>query len=83
MDSKGTAFVILINHQSAPVRKRRLSPTSKARRKVSRNKFMEKGGVPDKVESFRKMNSREDRSKIRPRFVKLIRNGLIKIKNLI
>ena len=40
MDSKGTTFVILINHTSAPVRKERLSPTSKARRKASRNEFM-------------------------------------------
>ena len=31
-DSKGTTFVILINDTSAPVRKERLSPTSKARR---------------------------------------------------
>ena len=36
-DSKGTAFVILINHRSAPIRKERLSPTSKARRETSRN----------------------------------------------
>ena len=28
-DSKGTAFVILINHTSAPISKERLSPTSK------------------------------------------------------
>ena len=29
-DSKGTTFMILKNHTSAPVRKERLSPTSKA-----------------------------------------------------
>ena len=51
-DSKGTAFVILINHVSAPIRKERLSPTSKARKKTSQNEFVVKGGVPDKVESF-------------------------------
>ena len=34
-DSKGTTFVILINHTSAPVRKKRLSPTSKARLEAS------------------------------------------------
>ena len=39
-DSKGTTFVILINHASSPIRKERLSPTSKARREASRNKFM-------------------------------------------
>ena len=49
-DSKGTAFVILINHASAPIRKERLSPTSKARREVSQIEFMEKGGMPDRVD---------------------------------
>ena len=39
-DSKGTTFVILINHASSPIRKERLSPTSKARREASRNEFM-------------------------------------------
>ena len=42
-DSKETTFVILINHASSPIRKERLSPTSKARREASRNKFMKKG----------------------------------------
>ena len=57
-DSKRPTFVILINHASALIRKKRLSPTSKARRKVNQNKFMEKGGTPDKDKSFRKINSR-------------------------
>ena len=51
-DSKRTTFVILMNHASAPMRKERLSPTSKARREASRNEFMEKGGMPDRVKSF-------------------------------
>ena len=51
-DLKGMTFVILINHASAPIRKERLSPTSKARRKASQNEFVEKGRVPDRVESF-------------------------------
>ena len=34
-NSKGTAFVILINHTSAPIRKERLSPPSNARREAS------------------------------------------------
>ena len=42
-DSKGTTFVILINHASMLVRKKRLSPTSKARSEASRNEFVEKG----------------------------------------
>ena len=82
-DSKGTTFVILINHASAPVRKERLSQTSKARRKASRNEFVEKGGMPDRVKSFREINSRQDRPRARPGFVKPIRNGLRKVQNLI
>ena len=82
-DSKGTAFVILIDHASAPIRKERLSSTSKARREASRNKFVEKVGVPDRVKSFREIESREDRPRARPGVVKPIRNGLRKVQNLI
>ena len=82
-NSKGTTFVILINHRSAPIRKKRLSPTSKARREASRNQFMKKGGMPDRVKSFREIDSRQDRPRARPGFVKPIRNGLRKIQNLI
>ena len=78
---KGMTFVILVNHRSAPIRKERLSPTSKAKREASRNEFVEKGGMPDRVKSFREINSRVDRSRARPGFVKPIRNGLRKIKN--
>ena len=81
-DSKGTTFVILKNHTSAPVRKKRLSPTSKARREASRNQFVEKGGMPDRVKSFREIDSRENRPRARPGFVKPIRNGLKKDQNL-
>ena len=82
-DSKGTTFVILIDHTSAPIRKKRLSPTSKARREASRNEFVEKGGMPDRIESYREINSRQDRPIARPGFVKPIRNGLRKVQNLI
>ena len=44
--------MILLNHTSAPVRKERSSPTSKATREASRNKFVEKGGMPDRVKRF-------------------------------
>ena len=71
-DSKGTTFVILKNHTSGPIRKERLSSTSKARREASRNKLVEKGGMPDRVKSFREIDSREDRSRARPGFVKPI-----------
>ena len=56
-NSKGTTFVILINHRSTPIAKERLSPTSKARREASRNEFVEKGGMPDQVKSFREIDS--------------------------
>ena len=83
MDSKKATFVILKNYTSAPVRKERFSPTSKAKREVSRNQFVEKGGISDRVESFREINSRQDRPRARPGFVKPIRNGPRKEQNLI
>ena len=75
--------MILKDHRSAPIRKERLSPTSKARREAGRNKFVEKNRMPDRVKSFREIDSRQDRSRARPGFVKPIRNGLRKIQNLI
>ena len=82
-DSKGTTFVTSINHASAPIRKKRLSSTSKARREASRNEFMEKSGMPNRVKNFQEISSRKDRPKARPGFVKPIRNGLRKVQNLI
>ena len=81
--TKGTIFMILIDHPRVPIRKERLNPMSKARREASRNEFMEKGGMPDKVESVREINSRENRPRAWPGFVKPIRNGLRKEQNLI
>ena len=75
--------MILKNHASTPIRKERLSPTSKAGREASRNEFVEKGGMPDRVESFREINSTEDCPRARPGFVKPIRNRLRKKQNLI
>ena len=43
----------------------------------------ERAGVPDKVKSFREINSSEDRPRDRPGFAKPIRNGLRKEQNLI
>ena len=74
---------ILINHASTPIRKERLSPTSKARREANRNEFVEKGGVPDRVKSFREVDHSENRPRARPGFVKPIRNGLKKEQDLI
>ena len=42
---------------------------------ASRKRFVEKGGMPDRVKSFREIDSRRDRLRARPGFVKLIRNG--------
>ena len=53
-DSKRTAFVILRKHTSAPIRKERLSPTSKARREASRNKFVEKTGCQTESKALEK-----------------------------
>ena len=75
--------MILIHHASAPIKKQRLSPASKARREASQNKFIEKGRMPDRVKSLGKVNSKEDCPRVRPGLVKPIRNGLRKIKNLI
>ena len=42
-----------------------------------------KGEMPDRVKSFREIDSRENRPRGRPGFVKPIRNGLRKVQNLI
>ena len=83
MNAKGATFVTLINHASAPIGKERLSPTNKARKEASRNEFVEKGEMPDRVKSFRKIDSRQDRPKARPGFIKPILYGLRKVQNLI
>ena len=75
--------MILIDHRSAPIRKERLSPTSKARREASRKKFVEKCEMLDRVKSFKEIDSRQDRSRAQPEFVKPIRNGLRNVQNLI
>ena len=80
---KERLFLILINHATAPVKEERLSPTSKARKEASRNEFVEKGGMPDRVKSFGEINSRLDRPRAQHGLVKPIRNELRKIKNLI
>ena len=75
--------MIFIDHRSAPIRKKRLNPASKARREASPNEFVEKNGMPDRVKSFREIDSREDRPRARPGFVKPIQNELRKVQNLI
>ena len=39
--------------------------------------------MPDRVKSFREINSRQDRPRAQLGFVKPIRNGLRKVQNLI
>ena len=75
--------MILKNHVSAPIRKESLSSTSKARMEASRNQFVEKGRDARQSQYFGEINSRQDRPRAWPGFVKPIRNGLRKIQNLI
>ena len=53
--------MILKNHASAPTRKERMSPTSRAKREAIRKKFAEKGGLPYRVESFGEVDSGKNR----------------------
>ena len=73
--------MVLKNHARAPIRKEKLSPSSKARRESSRNKFLEKGGMPDTVKSFRPVDRSKNRSRARPGFVKFIQNEVRKKQN--
>ena len=83
-DLKEATFVTLKNHVIASVRKKRLSPPSKARRVASRNELMEKSGMPDRVESLGlSIDARIVRSRAQLGFVKSVRNGLRRVKNLI
>ena len=51
------------NHASSPIRKERLSPTSKARREVSGNNIVEKSEMPGGVKSLRKGHGSNDRAR--------------------
>ena len=82
-ESKSVSVVILINHASMPIRKERLSPTSKARREASRNKFVKKNEVPDRIKSFREVDSSDNRPTAKLRCVEPILNELRKKQNLI
>ena len=75
-------FVVLKNHASTLIREERLNPTSTARREASQNKFVEKGGMPDRVENLGEVDSSKNCRRARLGSVKPIQNGLRKIKNL-
>ena len=49
---------------------------------ASRNKFVEKSGMPDRVESLGKVDRSENRPRARLGFDKTIGNGRRRIKNL-
>ena len=70
--------MILINQRKRAYQKGKIESNEQGKKEASRNEFVEKGGVPDRVESFREINGSEDRSSPRPGFVKPIRNGLRK-----
>ena len=53
-DSKGTTFVILINHASAPIRMERLSPTSKTRRRPVEISLWKRVGCQTESKAFEK-----------------------------
>ena len=54
MNSKKAAFVILINHASAPVRKEKLSPASKARREPAKMSLWKRAGCQTETKAFEK-----------------------------
>ena len=59
-----------------------MNSTSKARREASRNKFMQKSVMPDRVEILGKVDRSKNRPRTRLGFVKRIGNWLRKIKNM-
>ena len=64
--------MITENDAGMPVKMESLCPTSKARRGASRNKFIEKSGMPDRAISLRKVDRSKNRPRARLGFVKLI-----------
>ena len=63
--------------------KGKIESNEQSRREASRNGFVEKGGMPDRVKSIGEIDSRQNHMRARPGFVKPIRNGLRKEQNLI
>ena len=63
--SKRATFVVLINHASAPIRKRGLSPTSKARREAAEISLWKRAGCQTESKAFEKskFSGRERRAK--------------------
>ena len=61
--------MILKNMQARLSERKNLSPTSKARREPSRNKFMETIEMPDRVERFEEADFSKNRPRTRLEFV--------------
>ena len=66
-----------------PIKKEWLRSTSKATRKISRNKFVQKDAMSHIVKSFGEVDGSTNRPRARLRLVKIIRNGLRKKQTLI
>ena len=75
--------MILKNHASTPIKKERLSLTSKARKEASQNMFVKKDGMLDRVESVGEVECSKNRPRPRLEFVTPIQNGLRKEQKLI
>ena len=76
MDSKEGTCVILINHASPPIRKEKLSPSNKVRRKARQNKHA-KSGWANEIKSKGKVDSSRDHPRARLELVKTIQNGRV------
>ena len=70
-------------HVSAPIRKERLSGTSKARKEASRNKFLKKGRCQTESKALEKSMVAKNRLRTKVEFVKPTRNGVRMKQNLI
>ena len=81
MDSKGAAFVILKKPHRRANQKGKIESNEQSKEGGQPKSVNEKSGVPDRDKSFREINSRKDRSRSRPGFVKPIPNGLRKVQN--
>ena len=67
-----------------PYQKGKIEPNEQSKEGGgSRNQLVEKRRVLDRVKSFREIDSRQDRPRAPPGFVKPIPNGLGKTQNLI
>ena len=74
--------MILKNHTSVTVGREGLCQFNKPRKEASRNKLVKESGMPDRVGNFGNIDTSKDCPRARLGFVKPIRNGLTKDKEL-